>query len=368
MINYSCQDINHEDEKAVLNALRAEILTGGDKVSEFEEALCKYTGSKYAVVCNSATSALHLAYLVLDLRGKVVLSTPISFVATTSMVYAAGGVCEFVDINKDGNIDANTLKIRLAKGGVSAVCSVDFAGNPVEYAKIKTLCDEAGVVFISDASHSLGASYNGQKVGSLADMSIFSFHPIKPITTLEGGAVLTNNYNYYQKMKRLRSHGLVREKEYENEIFELGFNYRLSDVACALGLSQLKRLDENLFKRQKIVDFYNEAFANESAFDTICVKKTNISSNHLYPLIFHKKWWDKKEEIKRQMLNNKISVQIHYKPIYQYAFYKQKHGEISLYNAECFYKSELSLKANSRMDIKEASKIVKTLRKILTNI
>ncbi|MBT0866786.1 aminotransferase class V-fold PLP-dependent enzyme, partial [Campylobacter coli] len=199
---------------AVLNALKDEILTGGKKIDEFEEALCEYIGVKHACVLNSATSALHLAYTALNVKDKIVLTTPLTFAATANAALMAGAKVEFVDIKNDGNIDENKLEARLLKDSknIGAISVVDFGGNSVEMDEISSLAKKYNIPLIDDASHALGSGYKGKKVGSMADLSIFSFHPVKPITTFEGGAVVSNNKELISKIKLLRSHGIVKKR------------------------------------------------------------------------------------------------------------------------------------------------------------
>lgn len=366
MLNYSCQNIDNSDELAIIKALKDPILTGGKQVLAFERALCEYTGAKYACVLNSATSALELTYLALNLKDKLLLSTPISFVATTSAALLAGARVEFVDIKPNGNLDANKLEARLKKGGVAAFCTIDYAGFGVDYDKFNELSQKYGAYFISDASHALGSKYKGRKIGQLAKASILSFHPIKPITTLEGGAVLSDDYELIEKIRLLRSHGMIKKELWYSDMTMLGYNYRLSDLACALGINQLKKLDSELAKRQKIVDFYNNYFKDNPFFTTLKNDFDEISSNHLYPILLKPSLWDKKESLFKELLKLDISVQVHYRPIYEFSFYKRLYPKLFLKEADSFYKSELSIVANSKMNIKYAKFVASSLLKLLS--
>lgn len=367
MLTYSHQNIDASDIEVVLNALKDEILTGGAKIEEFENALCDYVGVKYACVLNSATSALHLAYTALNVKEKIVLTTPLTFAATANAALMAGAKVEFIDIKSDGNIDEKKLEIRLAKNSenIGAICVVDFGGSSVEMDEILALAKKYKIPLIDDASHALGAEYKGKKVGSMADLNIFSFHPVKPITTFEGGAVLGNDKELMDKIRLLRSHGIVKKRLWDSDMIDLGYNYRLSDVACALGINQLKKLDLNLEKREEIAKFYDKEFEKNPYFSTIKIKDYKKSSRHLYPILLFPEFYCQKEEIFEKLLKAGIGVQVHYKPTYEFSFYKKLLGEIKLDNADNFYKAELSIPCHQEMNLKDAKFVKDTLFSIL---
>ena len=370
MITYSHQNIDQSDIEAVLNALKDEILTGGKKIDEFEEALCEYIGVKHACVLNSATSALHLAYTALDIKEKIVLTTPLTFAATANAALIAGAKVEFIDIKNDGNIDENKLEARLLKDSknIGAISVVDFGGNSVEIDEISSLAKKYNIPLIDDASHALGSGYKGKKVGSMADLSIFSFHPVKPITTFEGGAVVSDNEELITKIKLLRSHGIIKKRLWDSDMVELGYNYRLSDVACALGINQLKKLDHNLEKREEIASFYDKEFEKNPYFSTIKIKDYKKSSRHLYPILLFPEFYCQKEELFESLLHTGIGVQVHYKPTYEFSFYKKLLGEIRLQNADNFYKAELSIPCHQEMNLKDAKFVKDTLFSILEKV
>ncbi|MBX1613542.1 UDP-4-amino-4,6-dideoxy-N-acetyl-beta-L-altrosamine transaminase [Campylobacter coli] len=370
MITYSHQNIDQSDIEAVLNALKDEILTGGKKIDEFEEALCEYIGVKHACVLNSATSALHLAYTALNVKDKIVLTTPLTFAATANAALIAGAKVEFVDIKNDGNIDENKLEARLLKDSknIGAISVVDFGGNSVEIDEISSLAKKYNIPLIDDASHALGSGYKGKKVGSMADLSIFSFHPVKPITTFEGGAVVSDNEELITKIKLLRSHGIIKKRLWDSDMIELGYNYRLSDVACALGINQLKKLDHNLEKREEIASFYDKEFEKNPYFSTIKIKDYKKSSRHLYPILLFPEFYCQKEELFESLLHTGIGVQVHYKPTYEFSFYKKLLGEIRLQNADNFYKAELSIPCHQEMNLKDAKFVKDTLFSILEKV
>lgn len=363
MLTYSHQNITQDDIEAVIKALKDEILTGGKRVNEFEGALCEYVGVQHACVLNSATSALHLAYRALNVKEKIVLTTPLSFAATANAALMAGAKIEFIDIKNDGNIDEKKLQQRLAKDStnIGAISVVDFAGNSVEMDEILSLAKQYNIPLIDDASHALGAEYKGEKVGKKADLSIFSFHPVKPITTFEGGAVVSDNEEFITKIKLLRSHGIVKKRLWDSDMCDLGYNYRLSDVACALGINQLKKLDRNLEKREQIASFYDKEFEKNPYFSTIKIKDYKKSSRHLYPILLFPEFYCQKEELFENLLKAELGVQVHYKPTYEFSFYKKLLGEIKLQNADNFYKAELSIPCHQQMSIKDAKFVRDTL-------
>ena len=365
MIPYSRQQITEEDIKAVTDALKDDILTGGQKVSKFEEELAKYVGVKHVIAMNSATSALHVAYLSLGVKaGDEVITTPITFAATANAALMAGAQVKFCDVKANGNIDEEKIPA-LITPKTKVITAVDYGGNPVELDKIINLAKKHGIKVIDDASHALGSVQNGVKVGVKADISIFSFHPVKPITTLEGGALATNDDELARLARLYRSHGIAKTKLWDSDMSLLGYNYRITDVACALGLSQLKRLDDFIAKRNEIAKFYDEKFSGCEYFKTINIPANTTSSRHLYPVLLDEKFWDKKEQIFEALLQKGVGVQVHYKPTYKFSFYKALYGEISLPNAEKFYSAELSLPCHHGMSVDDAKFVASTLFDVL---
>ncbi|TQR59621.1 UDP-4-amino-4,6-dideoxy-N-acetyl-beta-L-altrosamine transaminase [Campylobacter troglodytis] len=369
MLSYSHQNIDESDINAVISALKDEFLTGGDKVQAFEKALCEYVGVKAACVVNSATSALHLAYSVLNVKNKRILTSPISFIATANAAVMAGASVEFIDIKDDGNIDENKLEARLKQKSddLAAIVVVDFAGNSVEIDTIKALAQKYQIPLLDDASHALGAEFKGQKVGSHANLTVFSFHPVKPITTFEGGALLSDDEGLIERAKLLRSHGIFKKRLWDSDSTELGYNYRLSDVACALGINQLKKLDNMLAKREQIAAFYDKEFAKNPYFSTINIKPYKKSSRHLYPILLYPEFYCKKEFIFEELLRQNIGAQVHYKPSYAFSFYKNMPHlkDFYLEKADNFYKAELSIPCHQEMSLKDANFVKNTLFELL---
>jgi UDP-4-amino-4,6-dideoxy-L-N-acetyl-beta-L-altrosamine transaminase len=366
MIHYSRQSIDQNDIDAVIEALKDDFLTGGKRVSDFEEALANYLGVKFVCVMNSATSALHVAYQIIDLqKDDEIITTPLTFVATSNTAIQCGATPVFCDIRYDGNIDERKLEA-LITPHTKAIVPVDFGGNPLPIHTIKALCEKHNLFLIEDASHALGSEIDGIKVGNVADMTIFSFHAIKPITTFEGGAIATNNREFYEKAKLLRSHGIVKKELWNSDMVLLGENYRLSDVACALGLSQLKRLDSFIEQRNHIAHYYDERFAKNPFFTTVPIDTPKRSARHLYPILLDRSLWCSKEEIFKALHAKELGVQVHYKPVYQFSYYKNRFGEMRLPNTEDFYKAELSIPCHQGMSMEDAVFVADTLLETLT--
>src|SRR3989339_21811 len=257
-IPYGKQTIDTQDIKTVEATLKSDWLTQGPKIQAFEKALANYCRAKYAVAVSSGTAALHLAYLATGLaHGDEVITTPNTFVATTNMVLACGAKPVFADIRLDTyNLDETKIET-LITPRTKMIVPVHFAGQPAEMSTILRLAKKHQLLVIEDACHALGAEYQNKKIGALgSDMTIFSFHPVKPITTGEGGAIVTNNRKYYAQLLLLRSHGIKKDRRGFNVMTALGYNYRLTDIQSSLGLSQLKKLDRFLTKRRQIVGWY----------------------------------------------------------------------------------------------------------------
>lgn len=365
MIPYSTQFIDEDDIAAVTEVLRSSYLTQGPKVEAFEHALCEYTGAKYAVAMNSATSALMAAYDAAGIgEGDEIITTPISFVATSNMAIALGAKPVFCDVKLDGNIDERMIE-KLITPKTKAIVPVDFAGKPVALDAIQAIADKHDLLVIEDASHALGSEINGKRIGSLADMTIFSFHAIKPITTGEGGAVLTNNAQYAQKMRRFRSHGIEKKQFWNMDMLEMGYNYRMTDMAAALGLSQITKLDGFITLRDDIAHYYDERFKGHKLFTTITIADNERSARHLYPIQLIPALQCPKEDIFAALQEKGIGVQVHYKPIHQNSFYIEKYGKQRFEVAEDFYRSELSLPCHQKMSLEDAAFVADTFLEIL---
>jgi len=332
-IGYSRQYIDQNDINAVVEVLKSDFLTTGPKVGEFEEAIKKYLNVKHAVCVSSGTAGLHIAALSLLNKGDKVLTTPNSFLATSNAIVYAGAIPVFVDIDSHANIDLNLCEDILKKdNSIKAIFAVDFAGNMVDPKGLMYLKEKYGVKILEDCAHSLGATWENYKAGDckFCDVATLSFHPVKSITSAEGGCIATNNDSIAKKALMLRNHGIVRDrnefiyKDDDNPLYfemqDLGFNYRLSDVHSALGLSQLKKIDFFLETRRKLAKIYDEAFINTP----IKPLHTNAeSSYHLYVVRVNFKTLGKNRSYIMKSLKSKgISLQTHYMPINAQPFYK----------------------------------------------
>lgn len=365
MIPYSTQCIEEDDIAAVIDVLKSSHLTQGEKVEEFEYAVAAHVGARYCITFNSATSALHAAYDVCGIgTGDEIITTPISFVATSNMAIALGAKPVFCDIKLDGNIDEDLIE-SLITARTKAIVPVDFAGKPVAIGVINAIAKKHNLYVIEDASHALGSGISGQKIGTFADMTVFSFHAIKPITTGEGGAIVTDNEAFAQKLRLFRSHGIVKKQLWNSDMVSLGYNFRLTEFAAALGLSQLHKLDRFIHARETIGRYYDERFKNHKLFSTIPINPLEQSARHLYPLLLSPELHCVKEELFTELTQRGIGVQVHYKPIYQNSFYKERFGEMQLANAEHFYRSELSIPCHQKMTIDDAHGVADTVLEVI---
>ncbi len=379
MIPYGRQFIDEEDIKAVVEVLRSPFITQGPKIAEFEEKLASYCGAKFAVAFSSGTAALHAAYFSVGLSdGDEFITTPITFAATANAGLFLKAKPIFVDIEKDtGNIDVNLIEEAITSK-TKLIVPVHYAGFPVDMKKIRSIAEKYGLKVVEDACHALGAEYEGCKIGSCkySDATVFSFHPVKHITTGEGGAVLTDSEEIYQKLLMFRNHGITKdEKIFERsshgpwyyEMQFLGYNYRITDIQAALGISQLKKLPKFLEKRRKIVKFYEETLKNSPLF-YIPKEKHGRPAWHLYPVRFKDKYLYKKREIFISFLEKGIGVQVHYIPVYKHPFYQRMGYTYKLPNAEDFYKREISLPIYPSLKDEELNKIIEVIDWITENI
>lgn len=365
MIPYSTQLIEEDDIAAVVEILKGSLLTQGVTVEAFEETLAQYVGARYCVTFNSATSALHAAYNTCGVgEGDEIITTPISFVATSNMAVALGGKPIFCDIKIDGNIDESLIEA-LITPRTKAIVPVDFAGKPVAIHAINTLARKHNLFVIEDASHALGSDINGERIGSFSDMTVFSFHAIKPITTGEGGAVVTDNEEFARALRLFRSHGIVKKQLWNSDMVSLGYNFRLTEFAAALGLSQLHKLDRFINVRENIARYYDERFENHPLFTTIEINFTDQSARHLYPLLLNSELHCVKEDIFTELQNRGVGVQVHYKPIYQNSFYQERFGTMRLEGAEHFYRSELSIPCHQKMSLSDAEQIADIVLEVI---
>jgi UDP-4-amino-4,6-dideoxy-N-acetyl-beta-L-altrosamine transaminase len=366
IIPYGKQHITEEDIQAVAATLRSDYLTQGPKVAEFENALAEYTGAKYAVCFSNGTAALHGAYYSAGLgKNDKFITTPMTFAATANAGLYLGAVPIFCDVELDtGNIDAS--KLDDVSDSVKLIAPVHYAGLPCEMESIKAFADKKGAVIVEDACHALGAEYKGTRIGSCAysDMTVFSFHPVKHIATGEGGAVLTNNKDYYNKLKLFRSHGITKENHISTphggwymEMQELGYNYRLTDIQCTLGIGQLKRSEANLERRRNIASLYDKAFREIKDIETPKYYIDRLHAYHLYPIKINNR-----KAVYEALHKKNIYAQVHYIPVYMHPYYRQNgYSELCLRNAEQFYSHELSIPMFPSLTDEEVDYVIRNL-------
>tara|TARA_R110002110_G_scaffold415719_1_gene654208 strand:- start:45185 stop:46363 length:1179 start_codon:yes stop_codon:yes gene_type:complete len=386
-IPYGRQNIIQEDEAQVLDTLKSEFLTQGPKAKAFAEQMAAYTGASYGLALNSATSALHLACLALGLEsGDVLWTSPITFVASANCALYCAAKVDFVDIDpRTYNISVAALEEKLAKAKAinsvpKVLVVVHFAGQSCEMKAIKILCEQYGVSIIEDASHAVGADYLNKKVGccEYSDISVFSLHPVKIITTGEGGLALTNDKNLHQKMILCHSHGVTRNEElmtepshgpWYYEQIDLGFNYRMTDLQAALGLSQLKRADQFVARRRALAKQYFEMLSDCSV--TLPYQHPDSdSSYHLFPIVLELENRAERKQVRKSVFvklrEANIGVNVHYIPVHTQPYYQNlgfHWGDFP--NAESYYFGTISLPLHHGMTDKEQIYIVQSLQRAL---
>lgn len=371
MIPYGRQTIEDDDIDSVIEVLKSDYLTTGPKIAEFEKSVADYVGAKYAVAISNGTSALHAACFAAGIGpGDEVITTPITFAASSNCVLYCGGTPVFADIDpKTYNIDPDDIRKKITDK-TKAIIAVHLAGQPCDMDEIHKIAKENNLIVIEDGAHALGSVYKGKKVGSLSDMTTFSFHPVKPITTGEGGMIVTDNEEFYKKMVLFRSHGITRDEAMMTrndgpwfyQQFELGFNYRITDIQCALGCSQMKKLDRFLAKRKEIVLRYNEAFADCENIVTPYQLPETESGWHLY--IVQVKNCDRKQ-IFEALRDKGIGVNVHYIPVYMHPYY-QEHGykDVHCKNAEEVYSHIISLPLYPGLTEEQQRYVIDTLKSL----
>lgn len=378
-IYYGKQWIDEVDVKAVADTLLSDLITCGPKVDEMERELCKRTGAKYAVGISNGTAALHAACFAAGVGpGDEVVTTPITFAASANCALYCGATPVFADINPETyNIDPASIREKITEK-TKAVVAVDFTGQVVEVEEIRKICDEYNLVFIEDAAHSIGSKYNDACVGSLADMTTFSFHPVKTVTGGEGGAILTNNEEYYKKLMLFRTHGITKDPDemleepegiwyYEQQ--ELGYNYRITDFQAALITSQLGKLDMFVTRRKEIVARYDEAFAK---IPEIIVQKEIPQADtcrHLYIIQLD---LDKLNCTRLEFFNalsaENVQPQVMYIPVYWFPYYQKLGFEKGLCpKAERLYSRIMSIPLYPRMSDQDVTDVIHAVKKVVEN-
>lgn len=383
-IPYGRQDITPEDIAAVVEVLQSDWLTQGPKIPEFEAALASYCGARYAVVVSSATAALHLACIAAGLReGDRLWTSPITFVASANCGRYCGATVDFVDIDPctyNLSVSALAAKLDLAqKQGAlpKVVIPVHLAGQSCEMAPLAELAQTYGFTLIEDASHAIGGQYRSRPIGccEFSTMAVFSFHPVKIITTGEGGAILTNDPDLYQRLIRLRSHGITREPQqmvseshgpWYYQQLELGFNYRMTDLQAALGLQQLQRLDEFVERRRFLAQRYDQHLA-ELPLTLPFQHPDTRSSWHLYIIRLKRNQLQKSHrEVFEALRTLGIGVNLHYIPVHTQPYYQQlgfRWGDFP--NAEAYYQEAISLPLYYGLTLEQQDQVIQTLKQVL---
>lgn len=370
-LSYSTQQISDEDIKAVIETLKSPYLTTGPKVSEFETVVADYVGATYAVAFSNGTAALHAAcYAAGITQGDEVITTPITFAASANCVRYMGGEVVFADIDEDTyNLDPKEVEKKITSK-TKAIIPVDFTGQPVDIDAFMELGKKHNVVIIEDGAHSLGATYKGRKVGATADMTMFSFHPVKPITTGEGGMIVTNNRTYYEKLCLFRGHGITQtayakeQGDWYYEMTDLGYNYRMTDIQAALGISQMNRLDEFIEKRQELAHLYTGKINQLTTLNAPKQLANTQSGWHLYSAQLDEAALGKtRKEVFEDLRNANIGVHVHYIPVYWHPYYQQLGYKKELCpKAEKWYGRALTLPLHPQMNEKDVDFVLNYFR------
>lgn len=376
-IYYGHQYLDEEDIEAVVNVLKSDYLTCGPQIKKLEEKLCKLTGAKYAVVLSSGTAALHAACFAAGIsRGDEVITTPMTFAASANCVLYQNGMPVFADIDAGTyNISPDEIEKKISEK-TKAVVAVDFTGQAADLNSIRDICQKEKLVFIEDGAHSIGTVYDGKPVGSIADMTTFSFHPVKTVTGGEGGAVLTDSEAYYRRLLLFRTHGITRdgrflEKEPEGswyyEQIDLGYNYRLTDMQAALIGSQLSKLDMFKKRRKEITSQYNQAFLNIPELLLQKETKESDTARHLYILQFDvEKLKVGRKEIFDALKGENICCNVHYIPVYYFPYYQKLGYKKGLCpNAERLYERMVTLPLYYSMTDEDVSSVVQAVEKVI---
>ena len=375
--NYGKQFLDFGDIWEVIKTLRSDFLTQGPKVAEFENVICKYTGAKYAVTVANATAGLHIAMMALDIgSGDEVITSPITFLASANCALYVGASPKFVDIDSNtACIDVNKLEQEITQK-TKVIIPVHFAGQSCDMKAIKAIADKHNLFVVEDSAHAIGSDYLSKKVGccEFSDMSIFSFHPVKNMTTGEGGVITTNNEKLYKKLLLLRSHGMTKDQQiltkndgpWYYEMHEFGFNYRLTDIQASLGISQLKKIEKFKKRRREIVEFYKKSFLNDERFSFLEEKDYANSCFHLFPLLID---FDKikisKKDLFLKLQENGLYLQVHYIPVHLQPFYQKlgfKEGDFP--NAEEYYKKTISLPVYYGLNDGDLSVVVDIMKQL----
>lgn len=376
-ISYGRQCIEQDDIDAVVATLKSSALTCGPKIAELEQTLCEITHAKYAVAVSNGTAALHIAAMAANIgEGDEVIVSPITFAASANCVLYCGGTPVFADIDPETyNISPESIR-KCITPKTKAVVAVDFTGQAVQLDEIRAICKEHNLILIEDAAHSIGTKYNGAPVGSIADMTTFSFHPVKTVTAGEGGAVMTNDEQLYRRLLRLRSHGITRNQDemvhatddpWYNEQVELGYNYRMTDFQAALLISQLQKLPAFSDRRKEIVAMYEKAFADVPEIQIQKEIPESDTTRHLYILRLHLDMLScTRREFFDALAAENVQSQVHYLPVYWHSHYENLGYPKGLCpNAEKYYEESMSLPLYYLLTDKDVEDVITAVKKII---
>ncbi|MGL5541521.1 MAG: UDP-4-amino-4,6-dideoxy-N-acetyl-beta-L-altrosamine transaminase [Erysipelotrichaceae bacterium] len=387
-ISYGRQFIDEEDIRAVVKALTSDFMTQGPLCSQFEQYVAGYHNCKYAVAFSNGTTALHAAYHALGIKeGDEIITTPNTFVASANGALYCGGIPKFVDIDADTyNIDLNKIEAAITER-TKVITPVSFAGYPVDIKRLKEIIGTREIKIIHDAAHAIGARIDGHNIADFADCTILSFHPVKHVATGEGGMVLTNDARVYEALKLFRTHGITKEEHllHKNdgpwyyEMQELGNNYRITEMQCALGISQMKKLNQSLIQRNRIAAFYEEElkdipglklplsyfskeWINDNDYISMNKKIDNLCSYHLYPVLVENK--EVRLDFFNYLRSKGLMVQVHYIPVHLQPYYQEhfgfKAGDFPI--AEQYYEREVSIPMYPTLSDEDLDYIVKTIK------
>ncbi|WP_408955674.1 UDP-4-amino-4,6-dideoxy-N-acetyl-beta-L-altrosamine transaminase [Natroniella sp. ANB-PHB2] len=375
-IPYGKQHIDDDDIEAVVEVLKSDYLTTGPKIKEFEEKFADYVDAKYAVAVSNGTAALHAACFAAEIEeGDEVITTPLTFAASANCILYQSGTPVFADVDpKTYNIDPKEIEKKITDK-TKAIIPVHFTGQPCDMDKIHKIAKKHDLMVIEDAAHALGATYKGQKIGRLSDMSIFSFHPVKHITTGEGGMVTTNSEELYRRLLQFRTHGIIKDEDYyENKSHGdwyheqqfLGYNYRMTDIQAALGISQLKKSDKFLERRREIAQIYNEKLKDVEWLRLPYQKNNRESSWHLYVVqIDENKLGKSRKGVFDYLREQNLGVQVHYIPVYYHPYYQKLGYQKGICPvAEGIYEKITSIPIYPKMKDKDIKSVVYRLNYI----
>lgn len=371
-IPYGHQCIEEDDIKAVVEVLKSDWLTTGPAVDAFEKAVAEFVGAEYGVAVSSGTAALHTAVFAAGLKpGDEVIVPAMTFAATANAVVFQGATPVFCDVDSETLLINPDVVNQEISSRTKAIIVVDYAGQPCDYDALREIADRNKLVLIADACHSIGALYKGRKVGTLADLTVFSFHPVKHITTGEGGMVVTNNPQYHRRMTMFRNHGITTDHRQRTEkgswfyeMVDLGYNYRITDFQCALGMSQLKKLPGWIKRRQEIASRYDETFAGLSAVKPLVVTSTVSHAYHLYVV---KLLSAERNEVFNSLRKAGIGVNVHYIPVHLHPFYRGHFKTASglCPVSEAAYEKIISLPMFPKMSDEDIEYVVSSLSRTL---